>query len=133
MTCPRLFHIDVTCDMLLHLLGIFNANLLQHYLFLEDLQSFDRTCSKEPDQITVLCDVHQDEVFQCMYPQSSQSHSQQTASLLTTFCFRYRLFWKKSFIPPLSDLTSSMMTSSVVKKANIAGDDVCSLENLAYN
>ena len=26
-----------------------------------------------------------------------------------------------------------MMTSSVVKKANIAGDDVCSLENLAYN
>ena len=24
-----------------------------------------------------------------------------------------------------------MMTSSVVKKANIAGDDVCSLENLA--
>ena len=47
--------------MLLHLLGIF-----------EDLQSFDRTCSKEPDQITVLCDVHQDEVFQCMYPQSSR-------------------------------------------------------------
>ena len=43
--------------MLLHLLGIFNASLLQHYLFLEDLQSFDRTCSKEPDQITVLCDV----------------------------------------------------------------------------
>ena len=26
-----------------------------------------------------------------------------------------------------------MMTSSVVKKANIAGDDVCSPENLAYN
>ena len=26
-----------------------------------------------------------------------------------------------------------MMTSSVVKKANIAGDDVCSLENLACN
>ena len=26
-----------------------------------------------------------------------------------------------------------MMTSSVVKKVNIAGDDVCSLENLAYN
>ena len=26
-----------------------------------------------------------------------------------------------------------MMTSSVVKKANIAGDDVCSLDNLAYN
>ena len=26
-----------------------------------------------------------------------------------------------------------MTTSSVVKKANIAGDDVCSLENLAYN
>ena len=25
------------------------------------------------------------------------------------------------------------MTSSVVKKANIAGDDVCSPENLAYN
>ena len=48
-------------DMLLHLLGIF-----------EDLQSFDRTCSKEPDQITVLCDVHQGEVFQCMYPQSSR-------------------------------------------------------------
>ena len=91
--------------MLLHLLGIFNANLLQHYLFLEDLQSFDRTCSKEPDQITVLCDVHQDEVFQCMYPQSSRSHCQQTASLLNTFCFRYRLFWKRSFIPPLSDLT----------------------------
>ena len=40
-------------DMLLHLLGIFDANLLQHYLFLEDLQSFDHTCSKEPDQIMV--------------------------------------------------------------------------------
>ena len=26
-----------------------------------------------------------------------------------------------------------MMTSSVVKKANIGRDDVCSLENLAYN
>ena len=38
-------------DMLLHLLGIF-----------EDLQSFDRTFSKELDQITVLCDVHQGEV-----------------------------------------------------------------------
>ena len=25
-----------------------------------------------------------------------------------------------------------MMTSSVVKEANIAGDDVCSVENLAY-
>ena len=48
-------------DMLLHLLGIF-----------EDLQSFDRTCSKEPDQITVLSDVQQGEVFQCMYPQSSR-------------------------------------------------------------
>ena len=58
-------------DMLPHLLGIFDANLLQHYLLLEDLQSFDRTCSKEPDQITVLSDVHQDEVFQCMYPQSN--------------------------------------------------------------
>ena len=87
--------------MLLHLHGIFDANLLQHYLFLEDLHSFDRTCSKEPDQITVLCDVHQDEVFQCMYPQSSRSHSQQTAPLLNTFCFSYRLFWKRSFIPPL--------------------------------
>ena len=59
--------------MLLHLLGIFDANLPQHYLFLQDLQSFDRTCSKEPDQITVLCDVHQHEDFQCMYPQSSRS------------------------------------------------------------
>ena len=59
--------------MLLHLLGIFDVNLLQHYLFLDDLQSFDCTCSKEPDQITVLCDVHQDEVFQCMYPQCSRS------------------------------------------------------------
>ena len=26
-----------------------------------------------------------------------------------------------------------MMTRSVVKKANIAGDDLCSLENLACN
>ena len=33
------------------------------------------------------------------------SHSQQTAPLLNTFCFTYRLFWKRSFIPPLFDLT----------------------------
>ena len=33
------------------------------------------------------------------------SHSQQTAPLLNTFCFTYWLFWKRSFIAPLFDLT----------------------------